>query len=95
MAFVKGLTVGGQTYDVVKTATVSNALTTSMNIAGQSVTVTGVTSTCTVIVAPTPETQSIWTAAGVYCSAQGTNSLTFKAASAPTGNISINVVMLG
>ena len=88
MAFCKK--VGG--YDVV--IPTNCTLSTSMTITGQSVAVTGVTANCTVIVAPAPDSQDVWTAAGIKCSAQGANTLTFTAQSAPTANVNVNVLIM-
>lgn len=60
----------------------------------QSVTVSGVTTSNTVIVSPAPSDISTWVAGGVRCTAQAANSLTFTADSNPTANITVNVVIL-
>ena len=61
----------------------------------QSVYVYGVTATNTVIVSPAPASQADYVAAGIYCSAQANESLTFTCATTPTSNISVNVLILG
>lgn len=56
------------------------------------VTCTGVTSTSNIIVTSDPSTMEAATAAGVYCSGQGTNSLTFSAMSdVPTTTLTMDV----
>ena len=60
----------------------------------QTVTVTGVTATNTVIVAPAAASASDYAAAEILCTAQGTNSLTFTCVTDPTNNISVNIVIL-
>jgi len=60
----------------------------------QSVTATGVTASNTVIVSPNPSSMSAYTNAKVFCSAQGSNSLTFSCTDTPTGDIVVNVVIL-
>lgn len=57
----------------------------------QTVTATGVTVTAIVYVAFHPDSRSAFLDAGIYCSAQAANQLTFKAASQPESNISVNV----
>jgi hypothetical protein len=60
----------------------------------QSVTVSGVTTSNTVIVSPAPSDISTWVAGGVRCTAQAANSLTFTADTNPSANITVNVVIL-
>lgn len=57
----------------------------------QTVTATGVTATAIVYVAFHPDSRSAFLDAGIYCSAQAANQLTFKAASQPESDISVNV----
>ena len=57
----------------------------------QTVTATGVTATAIVYAAFHPDSRSAFLDAGIYCSAQAANQLTFKAASQPESNISVNV----
>lgn len=59
----------------------------------QSVTVDGVDSDTTVMVSAAPASFTVYGAAGIYCSAQGTNSLTFKCAKVPSANIIVNVAL--
>lgn len=81
---------GGST---ITTATAS--LTTSgWSSNTQSVTVTGVTASNTVIVSPAPASMTTWANAGVYCSAQAANSLTFTCTSTPAAAITVNVVII-
>lgn len=58
----------------------------------KSITVTGVSATNKVIVAPAPASAETWAAAGVMCIAQGANSLTFKCTSTPTADMTVNVM---
>ena len=58
------------------------------------VTATWVTATNTVIVSPDPSDYSDYTDAEIYCSAQGTDSLTFTCNSTPSNDIDVNVVIL-
>lgn len=61
----------------------------------QTVTATGVTATNTVIVSPDPASMTDYTDAGIYCSAQASNSLTFVCDTVPSNDIDVNVVILG
>lgn len=61
----------------------------------QTVTVNGVTTTNNVLVAPAPASAADWTSAGVICTAQGTNSLTFTCTQTPSNDITVNVCILG
>lgn len=74
-------------------------LTVTLTVAGwssdsQTVTATGVTSSNTVIVAPTPSDMSDYTDAGIVCTAQGTNTLTFECDTTPSSAIDVNVVII-
>lgn len=60
----------------------------------QSVTANGVTTSNTVIVSPTGSYWKAYCEAGVYCSGQSSNSLTFKCEDVPTENITVNVLIL-
>ena len=57
----------------------------------QTVTATGVTATAIVYVAFHPDSRSAFLDAGIYCSAQAANQLTFKASGQPESDISVNV----
>lgn len=57
----------------------------------QTVTAAGVTTTAIVYVAFHPDSRSAFLDAGIYCSAQAANQLTFKASGQPESDISVNV----
>ena len=57
--------------------------------------VTGVTTSNSVIVSPAPSSISDYVSAGVYCSAQGAGTLTFTASSTPTADLTVNVMIVG
>ena len=61
----------------------------------QTVTVTGVTATNIVFVSPAPASASDYSSAGINCTAQGTDSLTFTCTTVPTNAITVNVVIMG
>lgn len=61
----------------------------------QTVTVTGVTATNIVFVSPAPASAADYAAAGIICTAQGTDSLTFTCTTTPTNAITVNVVIIG
>ena len=60
----------------------------------QSATVSGVTANNTVLVAPAPSAFGLYTAAGIKCTAQGVDSLTFQCDTTPTAAIGVNVMIL-
>lgn len=57
-------------------------------------TVNGITATGVVMVAPDPTDQAAYTSAGILCTAQAADSLTFTCSTTPTADIDVNVVML-
>lgn len=61
----------------------------------QIVSVAGVTAENTVIVAPSPTSQEAWGKAQVVCAGQSQNALTFSCVTAPTEDITVNIVILG
>ena len=90
----------GSIYNVYN-ATKHSTVTVTLSVAGwnsstkvQSVTASGVTTSNLVLVSPAPASTSVYSAAGVYCSAQGSNSLTFTCSSIPTAAITVNVVIM-
>lgn len=89
---VKKIKIGNNTFELAGIKTLTVTLTgNGWNNFQQSVTATGVTANNTVIVAPAPESYEVYGGAGIYCSAQAANSLTFKCASVPSDNITVNV----
>ena len=60
----------------------------------QTVSVPGVTSSNTVIVTPAPSSHAVYGEAGVYCSGQSSESLTFTYTSVPTAALTVNVIIL-
>ena len=60
----------------------------------QTITVSGVTASGNVLVAPSPASQDAYAAAGVKCTAQAANSLTFTCKKAPAEALTVNVVLL-
>jgi hypothetical protein len=60
----------------------------------QTVTATGVTASNTAIVSPSPSDYSDYTDAEIYCSAQGSGTLTFTCGTTPSNDIDVNVVII-
>lgn len=58
-------------------------------------TVTGVTTSNSVVVSPEPSSIGYYVSSGVYCSAQGAGTLTFTAVSTPTVDLTVNVMIVG
>lgn len=76
-----------------------SSITISLTVANwssstQTVTASGVTADNTVIVSPTPSSMSDYASAGIACTAQASDSLTFTCATTPTSAISVNVVVV-
>ena len=60
----------------------------------QTVSVTGVTASNVVIVSPAPASAADYAAAGIICTAQGTDSLTFTCTTVPSNAITVNVIIM-
>lgn len=60
----------------------------------QTVTVSGVTSSSAVIVSPAPASFETYGDMGIYCSAQGTNSLTFTCETVPSAALTVNILVI-
>lgn len=58
------------------------------------VTATGVTASNNVIVSPAPASQSAYTTAGVMCTAQATDSLTFTCTTTPSSDLTVTVLII-
>lgn len=58
------------------------------------ITASAVTSSNSVVVTPAPENMADYISAGIYCSGQGTSSLTFTCTTVPTSNINVNVMAI-
>ena len=54
----------------------------------------GVTENSLILVSPTPNSFLIYGNSGIYCSDQGTNSLTFSCDTEPSDNVVVNIVKL-
>ena len=54
----------------------------------------GVTASNTVVVGPTPASGTDYGAAGIICTAQAANSLTFTCDTTPSANIDVNVIIM-
>lgn len=61
----------------------------------QTLTVQGVTSSNTIIVSPTPLSSTDYADAGIICTAQSTNQLTFTCVTVPTNDIELSIVIIG
>lgn len=77
----------------------STALSLTLVVANWSnnsitVTATGVTASNNVIVSPAPASQSAYTAAGVICTAQATDSLTFTCTTTPSSDLTVTVLII-
>jgi len=85
----------GDEYQLPQQSTITVTLTSAWwSSQTQTVSATWVTATNTVIVAPDPSSITDYTDAKIYCSAQGTNSLTFDCDTEPSNDIDVNVVII-
>ena len=79
---------------------VISAVTVTISVANWSATTTctksvsGVTASNNIIVTPAPTSISDWQSSGVYCSAQGSGTLTFTCSTTPTASITVNVLII-
>ena len=90
--YVDDAVAGKQDTIVATTATLA-ANNWSSN--AQTVNVSGVTASNNVIVSPNPVSLSDYASAGIYCSAQGSGTLTFTCETVPTGTITVNIMIVG
>lgn len=78
------------------TATLTAAgWTTSGSVFTQTVSVTGMNTTKSIIISPNSSTVTAYTNAGIKATAQGTNSITFTATTKPTTAISVDILHMG
>lgn len=59
----------------------------------QTITVNGVTASNNVVPTPAPASAADWASAGILCTAQSTNSLTFTCTQTPSNDITVNVLI--
>lgn len=76
----------------VSTTTTLSSASWSNN--SQTVSVSGVTADNIVFVSPAPASAADYASAGILCTAQAANSLTFTCESTPSNNISVNIVIM-
>lgn len=81
-----------QDQHIQRTATLTPA---NWSSSSQTVAVDGVTAENTVIVSPAPAFADAYTEAGIVCTAQAENSLTFTCTDTPSGAIVVNIAILG
>lgn len=103
--WIEGLRVTIDDNIVVKlTDALPTALTVNLEVSGwvkngsvynQSVTVPGMNSTKSIIAQGNPETLEEYSKKAVECSAQATNTLTFKAATLPTSTVKVDIIHMG
>lgn len=80
-------------YQLKHIATTATLTTSGWSSNAQTVSVTGVTTTNTIIIGPAPTSVTAYGESGIYCSAQGSGTLTFTCATAPSSNLTVNVVI--
>lgn len=82
------------TYQTKLTSTTASLTTAGWSSNAQTVSVSGVTASNTVIVAPAPSSLEDYTAAGIYCSAQASGTLTFTCKSVPSSALTVNILIV-
>lgn len=80
--------------DLSKIETSITLAVANWNNKSQTVTVNDVTSSCAVVVTPTPASIDDWSECGVLCTTQATNSLTFSCDETPEVAISVNIMII-
>ena len=76
------------------TTTTATLTTAGWSSKEQTVSVTGVTASNTIIVSPAPANINDYALCSIYCSAQGSGTLTFKCNTVPSDAITVNVLIL-
>ena len=89
--YVTPSNIGAQAKHITKTVSL---LSSNWSNKTQTVTVSGVTSSNTIISVPAPKSYNSFCEAGVYCSAQATNALTFICSDVPSINLTVNILIL-
>lgn len=82
------LAAGKQANAIARTVTFNSGATS------RSISCSGVTASNNIIVSPAPASYAQWFDNRMRCSAQGSNTITVVADTAPTANVSINVLIL-
>ncbi len=82
-------------YAAVSIGISATLLSSGWSSNAQTITVNGVTASNNVVVAPAPANMHEYMDCAVYCSAQAANQLTFNCTSAPSADITVNVLIVG
>lgn len=88
------ITLPDKTGTLAVTTSTTTTLSTTWSSKQQTKSVTGVTSSNTVIVTPAPASYDAYCAAGIYCSAQGSGTLTFTCEEVPTTSLTVNILII-
>lgn len=86
---VNGTLIGG--LYATTTATLSSSGWSSNS---QTVTVNGVTTSSLVLASPAPASAAVWSGAGIVCSGQAANSLTFTCEATPSASVTVNIIIM-
>ena len=98
-AAVQGGTIGANEISVLTDASTTTSLTVTLTSAGwvngsQTAVAAGVTANNIVFVSPAPASASDYASAGILCTSQSADSLTFSCTQTPSVAIVINVVCM-
>lgn len=95
---IRKLVINGEEYNIPSWGVTMTTIQVTLLSSGwsnntQTVTATGVTANNNVVISPAPSSFSDYTDAIIYCSSQWTNSLTFTCDTAPSNDITVNVMV--
>ena len=76
------------------TGTTGTLVVADWSSSTQTITVNGVTASNNILVSPAPASATDWASAGILCTAQSTDSLTFTCQTTPSNDITVNVAIL-
>lgn len=79
---------------VTKVNTTATLAVADWSSSTQTITVSGVKADSVVFVSPAPASASDYASAGILCTAQAADSLTFTATTTPSSDISVNIICL-
>lgn len=88
------ITLPDTTGTLAVTTSTTTTLSTTWSSNQQTKSVTGITSSNTVIVTPAPASYDAYCASGIYCSAQGSGTLTFTCEEVPTTSLTVNILII-
>lgn len=96
MAEIKQVNVGGTTYDISTSTKVSvTLLAANWADNAQTVNVAGATATNIKVISPDPASVDEYAACAVRATGEGAGTITFGCTTAPTNDLTVNIVIVG